>query len=410
VRTDYFDEKVPGLALRVTENGHRSWCYLFTSPRNGKRARSTLGSYPSTSLAAARGKAVEAKGQVEAGQDPRDVAIAQEAGAMTVAGLIPSYLEKPHRRTGKPRKSVKEIERRLNRNVVPLNGDVRLADLHKRDVNRFIAPIMKRKRPIEAARVFEDFRAMVRWAVKQGYLDHNPLEGMEAPAVSVEGDRVLTDDEIRTLWQVLPDALARSVQCQHILKLCLVTAQRVGEVAGITTAELDLKAREWRLPGERTKNGRPHVVPLSDLAIGIIKDAMADNEPEANEDSGSKPLFACGDGSLSPVAVARTVLRAHEKSQERPLGRFGVAPWSTHDLRRTAVSEMAKLGVAPIVLGHIINHISVTKAGVTLKVYSHYSYDKEKRAALDLWAERLGSITAGTTAKVISLASEGVGQ
>ena len=90
---------------------------------------------------------------------------------------------------------------------------------------------------------------MVRWAVQNEYLDANPLDGMSKPAEATSSNRVLSDDEIRTLWTGLPEALARSVQCQRIIKLCLVTAQRVGEVAGMVPAELDLKAREWRLPG-----------------------------------------------------------------------------------------------------------------------------------------------------------------
>jgi integrase len=181
------------------------------------------------------------------------------------------------------------------------------------------------------------------------------------------------------------------VQCQRIIKLCLVTAQRVGEVVGIVPAELDLTAREWRLPGNRTKNAHAHVVPLSDLAIQIIKEAMAG----AGEGA---PLFLCGDGPLAGAAVARTILRANKD------GRFGIASWSAHDLRRSALTGMARLGVAPIVLGHVANHRSTTRAGVTLAVYSQYAYDKEKRAALELWANRLAAIVgAKPAADVVSL-------
>ena len=89
-------------------------------------------------------------------------------------------------------------------------------------------------------------------------------------------------------------------------------------------------------------------------------------------------LFPCGNGgSLSPVAVARTILRANAT------GRFGIPSWSAHDLRRTALTGMARLGVAPIVLGHVANHRTTTRAGVTLSVYSQYDYNREKRQALD---------------------------
>jgi integrase len=382
---------VPGLALRVTENGHRSWSYIFTSPRDGKRARATIGTYPATGLAAARAKALEARGHVEAGQDPRIVLAGRGAAGLTVAGLIDVYLADPEKAALRSRP---EIERRLRKNVVPIIGEVKIAELRRRDVRNVTDAILRRGRKVEATRVFEDVRGMVRWSVANEYLDTNPLDGMAKPAEATSSNRVLADHEIATLWNALPEALARSKQCQTIIKLCLVTAQRVGEVSGIVRAELDLKAREWRLPGNRTKNGAAHVVPLSDLAIELIETALV----EAGE-----ALFPCGGGSLSPVAVARTILRANEISDERPLGRFGIAPWSAHDLRRTALTGMARLGVLPIVLGHVANHRTTTRAGVTLAVYSHYEYDREKREALDRWSLGLSAMVKGEPPSAIAL-------
>jgi integrase len=392
-RTDYFDETVSGLALRVTAHGHRSWSFCFTSPRDGKWARATIGTYPATSLAAARGKAMEARGHVEAGNDPRLVLAGQATAGMNVAALVDAYLADPERAA---LRSKPEIERRLRRNVVPTIGEVKLAELRRRDVRNVTDAMLRRGVKVEATRVFEDVRGMVRWAVQNEYLDANPLDGMTKPAEATSSNRVLSEEEIRALWRGLPEALAKSVQCQRIIKLCLVTGQRVGEVAGMTRAELDLKASEWRLPATRTKNAHGHVVPLSDLAVEIIKEAAADA-------GRGQPIFPCGNGSLSPVAVARTILRANKITKERPLGRFGMAPWSAHDLRRTALTEMARLGVAPIVLGHVANHRTTTRAGVTLAVYSQYRYDKEKRAALDLWAERLTAIVGKGAAKVIGM-------
>jgi integrase len=383
-RTDYFDTTVKGLALRVSEQGHRSWSFLFTSPRDGKRARATLGTYPGTPLASARAKALEARGHVDAGEDPRLVLAGQGAAQMTVEGLVGAYLKDPEKAGLRSRD---EIERRLNRNVVPAIGSLKVSDLRRRDVRTVTDAILKRGAKVEATRVFEDVRALVRWAVENEHLDANPLDGMAKPAEATSSNRVLSDAEIRTLWNGLPAALARSDSSQRIIKLCLVTAQRVGEVAGLVPAELDLGAREWRIPGSRTKNGHAHVVPLSDLAIEIIA--------EAAEAAGKgAPIFPCGDGSLAPAAVARTILRANEVSEERPLGRFGIAPWSAHDLRRTALTGMARLGVPPIVLGHVANHRTTTRAGVTLAVYSQYSYAKEKREALEQWAEHLQAIVA----------------
>ncbi len=129
IQTDYFDDKAPGLALRVSNSGRKTWSFIFTSPRDGKRARMTLGGYPQTSLAQARTLALEARGHLDEGYDPRDVRMAQAAGAMTLTALIESYLEK-HVRPGL--RSANEVERRLARNVVPLIGNMRVGDLHRR--------------------------------------------------------------------------------------------------------------------------------------------------------------------------------------------------------------------------------------------------------------------------------------
>jgi integrase len=361
---DYFDESIPGLALRVSSAGRKTWTFHYTSPRNDKRARLTLGTYPATSLANARGLATEARGEVEQGNDPRT----RVSGAMTLGNLVESYIEKHVASL----RTAAEIERRLRRNIIPVVGDVKLAEFHRRDVNRCVDPIAKRGSPIEAARAFEDLRAMLRWAVNRGDLDHNPIDGMKKPATSKPRERVLSDDEIRVMWTALPTALSRSSTCQRILKLCLLTAQRVGEVAGMETKELDLKQGLWVLPGSRTKNAHSHSVPLSTAAIEIIEEALG------------KDGLVFG---LAPRVVAKTLARAS--------ARFGLAPFTAHDLRRTALTGMAKLGVAPIVIGHVANHRTTTKAGMTLAVYVQHQYEREKREALELWADQLQGIISG---------------
>jgi integrase len=386
VQTDYFDTTVPGLALRVTNRGNRSWCFHYRSPRDGKRARATIGTYPATSLAAARGKALEARQHVEAGNDPRLMLAGQATAGMTVAALVEAYLADPERAA---LRSKAEIERRLRKNVMPIIGEVKLAELRRRDVRNVTDVMLRRDVKVEATRVFQDIRSAVRWAVRNEYLGANPLDGMAKPAAPTSSNRVLSDDEVNTLWNGLSKALAKLIQCQQIIKLCLVTGQRLGEVAGMTRAELDFKAREWRLPGSRTKNGHAHIVPLSDLAISIIKDAIADEDASF--------VFPCGAGSLAAMVVSRAILRANAGN------RFGVASWSAHDLRRTALTGMARLGVAPIVLGHVANHRTTTRAGVTLAVYSQYQYDKEKRDALNLWADRLRAIVGKGAAVVLPM-------
>jgi integrase len=148
--------------------------------------------------------------------------------------------------------------------------------------------------------------------------------------------------------------------------------------------ELHLDRAEWHLPGSRTKNKTPHIVPLSGMAVSVVTDAI--------EAAGTGALFPiCG------VTVSAMISLANKN------GQFAIPQWTLHDLRRTALTGMARLGVAPIVLGHVANHRTTTRAGVTLAVYQQYTYGAEKRAALDLWADRLGAIIGDTGADVVPM-------
>jgi integrase len=164
--------------------------------------------------------------------------------------------------------------------------------------------------------------------------------------------------------------------------------------------ELDLTRKLWSLPGARTKNAHAHTVPLSELAIGIVREALADI------DDNEKFLFPGEiDGqSLTSQTLARSIGRAHETDDDRPHGRFGIAPWSAHDLRRTALTGLARLGVAPHVIAHVANHRSLTKSGVTFAHYVMHSFEGEKRTALDLWGARLEAIIGqGASADILPL-------
>ncbi|HVI65223.1 MAG TPA: tyrosine-type recombinase/integrase [Bradyrhizobium sp.] len=344
-QTDYFDETVTGLALRVTSHGTKAWTFLYGTPRR----RITLGRYPSVSLATARALAIEAReGRTQ---------------VMTIAALTERYLQ-----ALKGKRSFRQIERLLRRDVLAIIGSIPLSELHRRDVTRVIDA---KAAPIAARRAFDQLRAMIRWAVARGDLDHNPIDGMKGPAASKPRERVLTDDEIRVLWLSLPQL--RSPACQRVIKFCLVTGQRIGEVTGLRRSELDLARKVWNIPGSRTKNGHPHSVPLSPMALEIIGESF-------------------------------DVVRRMYVSDTIRENQFGLPRWTTHDLRRTALTKMAELGVAPIVLGHVANHRTTTKAGITLGVYVQHAYEKEKREALELWANRLQGIISGA-GEVVAIGS-----
>jgi integrase len=374
---DFFDAKAKGLNLRITPKGVKAWSVVFTSPKDGKRARLSLGSYPATSLARARTFAIEAHGQVEAGVDPRDAGKPGNAGPMTVAMLAKSYLEMH----GAALRSKDELARKMHSDVLPVIGKMKIAELHRRDIHRVLNPIKGRGSVAMAGKVYADVRAMLNWAVKQGLLDNNPADGMDEGNGSKARTRWLTGEEIAALWPALtmlkpPIAMA--------LKLALVTGQRIGEVCRMTEDELDLAKAIWTIPAERSKNGEEHAVPLSDMALERIAEARA---------------RLAINGRLIPRSPGAIAQALHYMRDRLP-----IADFTAHDLRRTMCTHLAKMGVNPLVIGACVNHRQVTKRGVTLGVYIQYDFAKEKREALGAWAERLCAIIGGGgAAKVIPM-------
>ena len=175
-QADIFDSQVKGLAIRISAKGRKAWTVFYSRPATGKRARLTIGTYPEISVSKARLMAIEAKAQVFGGDDPGARKKAAHS-AMRVRDLIAEYLA----RHASQLRSGDAIARRLGKNIVPVIGDVKLADLHRRDVTRAIDRILDRGAKTEANRVFADVRAMIRWAVARGDLDFSPVEAMKTP-------------------------------------------------------------------------------------------------------------------------------------------------------------------------------------------------------------------------------------
>lgn len=381
-KEDHFDTTVRGLCLRVTANGAKAFFLVYTKPADGKRAWLKLGTYPDLGLAKARKNAREGRGAIGEGKDPISEKRALAAG-QTVKDLVENYIT----RHASTKRSADEIARMLRKDVSERIGAVRLSELHRRDLTKCIDAVQDRGAHVAAARLFANLRAMIRWARGRGDLDTNLMEGMPRPAESKERDRFLTADEIRAMWGALPGADMRE-STRRILRLCLITGQRVGEVAGMTRNEIDLEKAVWTIPAARSKNAREHSVPLSKMAVAIIRLQMADMAAlsKRKRRAVSKWIFP-GPGARAAIAnaaVAKAVAR-----QEWPISHF-----TPHDLRRTAATHMEMDGISPFVIGHVLNHASVTKATVTSRHYAKYTYDSEKRAALDTWADRLCSIVA----------------
>lgn len=165
------------------------------------------------------------------------------------------------------------------------------------------------------------------------------------------------------------------------LRLALATGQSIGEVSGISISELSLDDDYpiWVVSAERSKNGQANRVSLSPLAIIIIREALM-----LNSDADWLFVNPRGTGPIGADAATKALGRARNQ--------IGLADFRVHDLRRTAATRMAELGIAPNTISLILNHASASSGTVTSKVYVQYNYNQEKREALKMWGERLHDI------------------
>lgn len=393
-KIDYFDSDTAGFCLRVSGRGVKTFFLVYTRPSTGKRAWKKLGVYPEISLGDARKKAKDLRGDIADGNDPL-AKTHSDSALQTVSDLVESYIK----RHASTRRTGPAIARRLRKNVSGKIGGIELSKLHRRDITKCLDAVKDRGAPMEANRVFEDIRAMVRWARARGDLDEMLTEGMTRPSEPRERDRVLTADEIRTVWAALPDADMREAT-RRILRLCLITGQRVGEIAGMRREELDWDRLVWTIPAERVKNGREHSVPVTAAAAEVIRAQLqAVDELAARKDRKPGPFIFPGPGGRAPItgaAIPKAVKRAETRgARGKAATIMGVKPWTPHDLRRTMATHMEESGISPFIVGHVLNHTHVTKSTITSRAYARYDYAREKREALELWADRLQGILSG---------------
>lgn len=218
----------------------------------------------------------------------------------------------------------------------------------------------------------------------------SPATGVKPVAKESSRDRVLSDDEVRWLWQAC-DALGHP--WGPFTKALLLTGQRLGEVAGMRDSEIT--GTTWHLVADRTKNGRAHDVPLCDAVRAVLAEAM--------RIEGSALVFTTtGETPISGFYKGRQ--HVDEKMEEIAAEERGepveIPRWTFHDLRRTAATGMARLGIAVRVTEAVLNHVSGTGGGI-VAVYQRHDYADEKRAALEAWARFVASVVEGNAGNVV---------
>ncbi len=372
-----FDDDISGFGLRVRQGGSRTWIYQY---RIGtKQRRMVLGSAKSVPLSLARENASKLEAKVKLGGDPAVVKETARREANDTFGVLAEQFLEARKASWRP-STYEDWRRHLTIYAKPLLA-LPITVISQRDVAGLLTTIAKESGDVTSNRVRTTLAAFLGWVIREGIrLPDGNVASYTNKREEKSRDRVLSGAELRTVWAACPDR-----DFGAVLKLLILTGQRANEIAQLRWDEVH--DEQIVLPGARTKNGRLHIVPLSDPAKALLAEFKSGNRTH---------VFGRDDTGFQGWAKAKRRIDARIK-EINPLPH-----WTVHDLRRTVATQMAELGVQPHIIEAVLNHVSGHKGGVA-GIYNRATYDREKREALNLWAEHVTALVEGRAATVVPL-------
>lgn len=415
-RFEVADSVVQGLRLVIQPSGARSWILRFR--QGGKQHKLTLGTFEKLKLADARAAAREMLRTVAAGRNPAHEK--KEARAKIVsekaelfAEVYEEYAKRYLDKKLKP-STAAEVKRIFEKNIKPVLGKFKLRDITKTHIINLLDDVADNGAPVLANRVLSHLINFFRFCIGRDYLLVSPTTGVTKPTTEKTRERVLSDDEIRWFWRATEHEKTRVIDDESklnspfggLLQLLLLTLARRDEVGAMTEAELDSNERKWTIPAERAKNEKPIEIRLARPSLAILKSMprVANNEDYVFCTNGKTPVSGF---SRTKRRIDRQMLvYAREEASKAGLdpSKVTIPDWTIHDLRRTAASNMARLGISLPVVERCLNHIGDSGRGIK-KVYQRYDFQPEMDAAFERWAEALESIVNRKPAKVLSFRS-----
>jgi integrase len=400
-----FDAACPGLGVRLTAKGTRTFVAQWTDPATRRKVREPLGVWGSLTLDQAREAARARLGAVAKGIDVPAERQARKAAdeakraeeALTFDTLVAEWaaLHLAHRRPRYASEAVRAIR-------------YSLADLLSRPAARItrkeavdaLDKLAEAGKTAMAGRVMAYARAAFRWAQKRGKVAANPFADLPVSGGATERDRVLTDAELGEVWAAA-DGMAYPFG--PFVKLAILTLQRREEVAGMRWSEIATDLSQWTIPGARMKNGKPHDVHLSEPARDVLRAVTRiEGRDIVFSTTGTAPIsgFSKAKDQLD-AAVTEARVKAASTAGIEPVA---LVPWRLHDLRRTGVSMLAALGFDSIVADLLLAHQPGKLRG-TARVYQRHSFAKERARALDAWAAHVAGVgdAGATVGNVVTL-------
>ena len=370
-----WDTEISGFGVRLYPSGKKS--FILSYRQDGTKRLYTIGQYGNITLEQARELARKKMGEVADGKDPLLVRKARKKkNEWTVEKAFKDFLKKyaqTHTKTWR------ETKRIFEKDVLPAIGRKPIDEIKKDDILKILNTIVDRNSGFMANKTLDAISSFLNWCVQRGLIEHSPAYQIKAPTRKRSRDRVLSDYELKEIWEACDTFNYPFGPLMHFL---ILTGQRRGEVAAMRWEDYDKEKKLWTLPRESTKSDRRHEVPLSDMAIEILE-----NAPNLGEyiftNSGDYP-FANFSRDKRELDSKLKALRAEDNQPPMP-------KWRIHDLRRTCASGMAGLEVFPHVVEKILNHTSGTISGVAA-IYNRYQYAGEMRAALNLWDQNIRKI------------------
>jgi integrase len=374
----FWDDDIGGFGLRLRAGGSARWVVQYDMA--GKTKRVTLGTTALLDVGAARTKAKDLLAHVRLGGDPAAEKRSHRArAAETFVAILPRYLICKQRDCRQS--SFKQIERRLWKLAQPLHP-LPITAIDRRSIASLIAAVADSNGPSAATNLHGTLSGCFSWLMGAGLLEQNPMLYANKPKPLPARDRMPTENELRSAWAALGDD-----DYSDIFKLLTYTACRRGEIGGLRWDEVDLEKAVIELPGARMKNGKPHVVPLSEPALAILK---------TRQRNGREHVFGRGTSGFQGWSWRRKDLD-DKIAGKRP-------DWVLHDLRRLASTTMHdKLGIQPHIVERVLAHVG-HQSGVA-GTYNKAAYLGEKRRALERWAAHVTAITTvePAAAKVVQL-------